>query len=203
VTWIDPQSSVAWIGEGDRLTVEQLVQGMMMQSGNDAAYMLAVAAGKAIAGGEELTEAEFLQVFMDYMNRRAWEQGFENTFFVTPDGTTAEGHRTTPEDLLKIAKLALENPMIRQYAACQQADVTFVSGESCQWVNTNWLMNPQSKFYCADVIGLKTGATKAAGNCLLALFDNDGREILICVLGYPTLSDRFQDALYLYDIYKE
>lgn len=203
VTWIDPLSSVAWIDAGEQLTVEQLVQGMMMQSGNDAAYMLAVAAGKAIAGGEELTAEESAQVFMDYMNRRAWEQGLENTFFVTPDGTTAEGHHTTPADLLEIAKLALENPLVRRYAACQQAQVTFVSGESCQWINTNWMINPESEFYCADVTGLKTGATKAAGNCLLALFDNDGREILICVLGCPTLADRFKDALYLYDIYKE
>lgn len=200
--WIDPMSSVAAVRQGCRLTVEQLVQGMMMQSGNDAAYTLAVAAGKAIAGGEEFAEEEFLQVFMNYMNRRAVEQGLENTFFVTPDGTTAPGHHTTPEDLLRIAKLALENPLIRQYAACQQAAVTFASGEEHQWVNTNWLMNPESVYYCPDAKGLKTGSTNAAGNCLLALFDNDGREILVCVLGCPTLGDRFRDALQLYDIYK-
>lgn len=201
--WIDPDSSRAWVSPGDTMQVERLIQGMMMQSGNDAAYMLAVAAGKAIAGGEELTAAEALQVFMDYMNRRAWEQGLENTFFVTPDGTTAEGHHTTPADLLEIAKLALEEPLIRKYAACQKEQVAFVSGEKCEWINTNWMMDPESQFYCADVIGLKTGSTKAAGNCLLALFDHNGREILICVLGCPTLSDRFKDALYLYDIYKE
>ena len=64
-------------------------------------------------------------------------------------------------------------------------------------------MNPESQYYCPDVTGLKTGTTKAAGNCLLALFDNHGRELLICVLGCPTLGDRFKDALYLYDIYKD
>ena len=110
--WIDPDSSRAWVTPGDTMQVERLIQGMMMQSGNDAAYALAVAAGKAIAGGEEFTEEEYLQVFMDYMNRRAYEQGLKNTFFVTPDGTTVQGHHTTPEDLLRIAKLALENPLI-------------------------------------------------------------------------------------------
>ena len=201
-TWIDPMSSVAAVTQGCRLTVAQLVQGMMMQSGNDAAYVLAVAAGKAIAGGEEFTEEEYLQVFMDYMNRRAYEQGLKNTFFVTPDGTTAQGHHTTPEDLLRIAKLALENPLIRQYALCLQETVTFASGQEYLWVNTNWMLHPESDFYCPDARGLKTGYTSAAGNCMIALFDNDGRELLICVLGCPTTLDRFQDILHLYDLYK-
>ena len=202
-TWIDPLSSVANVKTGNQLTVEQLVQGMMMQSGNDAAFALAVAAGKSLAGAEELTEEEYLQVFMDYMNRRAWEQGMKNTFFVTPDGTTAPNHHTTPEDLLIIAKLALDNPLIRQYAACQQAQVTFISGEEQLWTNTNWLMNPESMYYTPEAIGLKTGSTNAAGNCFLGLFDHEGREILICVLGCPTIGSRFRDSLTLYEIYKD
>jgi D-alanyl-D-alanine carboxypeptidase (penicillin-binding protein 5/6) len=201
-TWIDPLSSVAGVKEGYRLTVEQLVQGMMMKSGNDTAYALAVAAGKAIAGGEEFTQEEYLQVFMNYMNRRAVEQGLKNTFFVTPDGTTAPDHHTTPEDLLRIAKMALKDPLIRQYAACPQAPVTFSGGEELLWVNTNWMLHPESDFYCPDARGLKTGYTSAAGNCMLALFDNGGREMLICVLGCPTTIDRFRDILYLYDHYK-
>ena len=203
VTWIDPESSVAYLIEGSQLTVEQLVQGMMMQSGNDAAYTLAVAAGKSMAGAEELTEEEYLQAFMDYMNRRAWEQGMKNTFFVTPDGTTAPEHHTTPEDLLVIAKLALSNPLIRQYAACQQTTVTFTSGEEHLWINTNWLMNPASMYYTPEAVGLKTGTTMAAGNCLLALFAYEGRELLICVLGCPTRGSRFRDSLALYEIYKD
>jgi D-alanyl-D-alanine carboxypeptidase (penicillin-binding protein 5/6) len=201
-TWIDPLSSVAAVKPGCRLTVEQLVQGMMMQSGNDAAYALAVATGKSIAGGEEFTEEEYLQVFMDYMNRRAYEQGLKNTFFVTPDGTTAQGHHTTPEDLLRIAKLALENPLIRQYALCLQETVTFASGQEYLWVNTNWMLHPESEFYCPGARGLKTGYTSAAGNCMMALFDDDGRELLICVLGCPTTLDRFRDVLQLYDLYQ-
>ena len=201
-TWIDPLSSVASVKEGCRLTVEQLVQGMMMQSGNDAAYALAVAAGKAIAGGEEFTPEEYLQVFMNYMNRRAGERGLKNTFFVTPDGTTAPEHHTTPEDLLLIAKQALENPLIRKYAACPQAQVVFASGEELLWVNTNWMLHPESDFHCPDAIGLKTGYTSAAGNCMVGAFQHEGRELLICVLGCPTTIDRFRDILQLYDIYK-
>ena len=201
-TWIDPESSIAYVVEGNQLTVEQLVQGMMMQSGNDAAYTLAVAAGKSLAGAEELTEEEYLQAFMNYMNRRAWEQGMKNTFFVTPDGTTAPEHHTTSEDLLVLAKLALSNPLIRQYAACQQTTVTFASGEEYLWINSNWLMNPESMYYTPEAIGLKTGTTNAAGNCLMALFAHEGRELLICVLGCPTRGSRFRDTLALYEIYK-
>ena len=164
--------------------------------------MLAVAAGKAIAGGEELTEKEYLQAFMDYMNRRAWEKGLKNTFFVTPDGTTAPDHHTTPEDLITIAKLALSIPMVCRYAACQQTEITFVSGETYTWINTNWMLNPESQFYCEDVVGLKSGTTSAAGNCLLSVFRDGDRELLICVLGCPTINSRFSDALALYEIYQ-
>ena len=80
--------------------------------------------------------------------------------------------------------------------------VTFSGGEELLWVNTNWMLHPESDFYCPDARGLKTGYTSAAGNCMLALFDNGSREILICVLGCPTTIDRFRDILYLYDLYK-
>ena len=80
--------------------------------------------------------------------------------------------------------------------------MTFVSGEAYTWVNTNWMLNPESQFYSEYAVGLKTGTTSAAGNCLLAVFNDGHRELLICVLGCPTIADRFRDALYLYDIYK-
>lgn len=202
VTWIHPHSSVAWLKEGHRLTVEMLMQGMLMQSGNDAAYVLAVAAGRAIAADENMDARSALDAFMARMNEdiRAW--GLTGTHLVTPDGIDAEGHYTTVSDLMGISKLAMQSPIISRYAAMDKANVTFESGESCTWSSTNWLLNPESDYYCPAACGLKTGSTSNAGNCVVSLFYTNGRYLLIGVLGCPSYGTRFADALQLYGLYQ-
>ncbi len=198
--WIDPASSRAWVSPGDRMQVERLIQGMMMQSGNDAAYAVAVAAGRAI-GGEDLGPKKALEVFMEQVNRRAQELGLTGTHFVTPDGLHAYGHHTTPRDLLQIALLALEQPLLRHYTGLSEAQVMYENGEFYTYRTTNFLLLPDSPYYCPDALGMKTGTTKAAGSCLMALFHNGDSYILIGVLGCPQYEDRFRDALQLYALY--
>ena len=202
VTWIHPHSSVAWLKEGHRLTVEMLIQGMLMQSGNDAAYTLAVAAGRSIAGDADMDARSALNTFMVRMNEDILSWGLTDTHLVTPDGIDAEGHITTVADLMSISKLAMQSPIISCYAAMDKATVTFVSGESCTWSSTNWLLNPQSDYYCPAACGLKTGSTSNAGNCVVSLFYANGRYLLIGVLGCPSYGTRFADALQLYVLYR-
>jgi D-alanyl-D-alanine carboxypeptidase (penicillin-binding protein 5/6) len=204
VTWIEKDSSVAAVKEGNRLTVEMLVQGMMMQSGNDAAYALAVAAGRQIAGDPEMSARDALAAFMDEMNLQARELGLVDSYFVTPDGYDAVGHRTTAENLMRIALLVLKEPMIVRFAAMPQAVVTFASGENYTWKNTNWMMREEEhpELYCPEVTGLKTGGTSKAGKCIIATFDDGERQLLIGVLGCEEIEERFEDALYLYDHFR-
>jgi D-alanyl-D-alanine carboxypeptidase (penicillin-binding protein 5/6) len=205
VTWIEKDSSVAAVKEGNRLTVEMLVQGMMMQSGNDAAYALAVAAGRQITGDPEMGARDALAAFMDEMNLQARELGLVDSYFVTPDGYDAVGHRTTAENLMRIALLVLKEPMIVRFAAMPQAVVTFASGENYTWKNTNWMMREEEhpELYCPEVTGLKTGGTSKAGKCIIATFDDGERQLLIGVLGCEEIEERFEDALYLYDHFRD
>ncbi len=202
VSWIDPHSSVAFLKPGHRLTVEMLIQGTLMQSGNDAAYTLAVAAGRAILQDPALDTQTALTAFMQQMNRDLQDQGFTGTYLVTPDGIDAEGHQTTVADLMKISHLAMQSPIISRYAAMDKAFVTFESGETATWRNTNWLLNPESDYYCPAACGLKTGSTSNAGNCVVSLFFVNGRYLLIGILGCPSYGTRFADALQLLDIYQ-
>ncbi len=199
-TWIDPQSSRAWVSPGDTMQVERLIQGMMMQSGNDAAYATAVAAGYALGGGD-ISPEEALALFMDYVNRRAGELGLEGTHFVTPDGIHDENHYTTSRDLLRMALLVMEHPLLRHYTGISEARVMYENGEFYTYKSTNWLLQPNSDYYSPDACGMKTGTTKAAGSCLMALFHNGDEYILMGVLGCPKYEDRFSDALFLYEKY--
>lgn len=202
VTWIDPASSVAFVKPGNTLSVELLVEGMLLQSGNDAAYALAVAAGRVIAREETLAARNALVVFMKEVNRQAQALGLENTHFVTPDGLDAEGHRTTASDMLKIALLVMEEPTLRHYAGVSKDTVIFESGESHDWLNTNFLLHPESPYYCPEACGMKTGYTSKAGACMIAAFYTGDRYLLVGIFGCPKYEDRFADAMFLYEMYR-
>lgn len=198
VMMIDPESSVAYIYQGQRITAEMCVEGMLLQSGNDAAYILGVAAGRAIAQNPELSATAALGIFAGKMNEIAMEKGLENTLFANPDGIDTPGHYTSLEDLAKISKFALENPIISKYAAMATDSVTYASGQTANWKNTNELLHQQSQFYCPEAFGLKTGSTQNAGKCLISAFHKEEGYLIIGVLGSPEDQQRYVDTLHLY-----
>ena len=201
-TWIDPASSVAHVKPGDTLSVEMLVEGMLLQSGNDAAYALAVAAGRTVAGDPQLSARKALDTFIEEVNRQAQALGLGDTYFVTPDGLDADGHRTTPADMLKIALLAMEEPALRHYAGLPSDTVIYENGEIFEWLNTNFLLHPGSPYLCPEACVMKTGYTSKAGACMIAAFYTGDRYLLIGIFGCPQYEDRFADALFLYEKFR-
>lgn len=200
-TWISPASSVAWVTPGDRVSVELLIQGMLMQSGNDAAYATAVAAGRILAEDPAYPAKQAVALFMEEVNRQAQALGLTGTHFATPDGLDTFDHYTTAEDMLTIALLAMEHPLLRHYSSLSKTSVMYENGETYTYQSTNFLLQPGSKYYCADACGMKTGTTKKAGSCLMSLFHNGEGYILIGIFGCPEYEDRFADALQLYARY--
>lgn len=197
---INPNSSVAGLQQDYRLTVEMCVQGMMMPSGNDAAYVLAVAAGRKI-GGQDLGAQAALDVFMDEVNRIAQLSGMTNTHFTSPDGTDTSDHYTTPHDLMILAKLALQNGVILKYTSVHKDNLVITSGQTLKLKNSNLLLDPSSKHYEPRACGLKTGTTSKAGACLLSAFRKGNSFIIVGTFGCPTNDARYQDTLHLYRTY--
>lgn len=201
ITWIDPDSSIAGLQEGQRLSADQLIAGLLLQSGNDAAYTLAVAGGRAISDDQTLDGRQAVSVFVEQMNRQAALLGMTGTHFENPDGIDGDSHYTTVQDLLTLTLTVLEEPTILQYCATQKAEVTFSSGESYTWYNSNSLLDPESDYYREQAVGLKTGSTSQAGKCLISLF-RDGEDYLIVgVLGSTDDDSRYTDTLLLYQSY--
>lgn len=194
-------SSVAGLEKGNILTVEMLIEAMMLPSGNDAAYVLATAAGRAIEGDDDLSPSAAVNVFMAQMNQEARLQGMLNTHFVNPDGIHESDHYSSMGDLAILGKLALDWPAIVRSCTIARDMVTPISGRSFAWKNTNALVDPASAYYCPVCLGLKTGQTPNAGSCLLSAFDLEGRKIVIGVFGCPETEDRFPDTLQLLQMY--
>ena len=198
VKWIDPQSSRAWIYQGQKVNVTTCVQGMIIPSGNDAAYILAVATGRVLLGNPDAPARDAFDAFIAEMNAQAEQQGLTGTHFANPDGIDEPEHYTTATDVLKIAKLAMTNPIISRAAATASMTAYYVSGETVTWNNSNHLLHSNSAYYCPNTIGLKTGHTQGAGWCLVSAFDEDGTTLIIGVFGSDTIELRNADTVKLY-----
>jgi len=199
--YVYPGSSVAELKKGDVVTPRLLVEGMLLPSGNDAAYVLAIAAkGSA-------------EAFVEEMNAQAKVLGMTGSHFANPDGIHQEDHYMTFRDLALLGMLALEDPIIMEYAAVASETVTVpngsasvsvgeaqtAAGDTHEWKNTNALIHKDSEYYCPCAIGLKTGQTPSAGSCLLSAFEYDGSTYIIGVFGCPEAEDRFADTLQLFN----
>lgn len=200
LTLINPYSSVAGLKQGYQLTVERCVECMMLPSGNDAAYVLAVATGRKL-GGSGLGAQAALDLFMDEVNRIAQQVGMKDTHFTSPDGTDSADHYTTAHDLMIMAKLASQNGTILKYTSVYKETVTLTSGHTLTLKNSNLLLDPTSKYYEARACGFKTGTTSKAGACLLSAFRKGNSFILIGTFGCPANADRYEDTLHLYRTY--
>ena len=193
-------SSVCWIRKGHRLTLYDLLMGMLLPSGNDAAYTVAVNVARRASGNEDLSDQEAVEYFCELMNKFAWDVGARNSHFVNPDGWDDEEQYTTVSDLALIASCAIKYPVIREIVGQHSKFVRFVSGETITWTNSNYLLNPTSKYYYPDAFGMKTGSTSLAGKCLIAAVEIDGQEYISIVSGCETEKERYQSTLDLFGL---
>ena len=201
VSLIDPDSSLAYIKKGMQLSVEMLVQGMMLPSGNDAAYALAAAAGWRIFPDAPDARGA-VTAFVNEMNRYGEAFGLCGTVFTTPDGLADQAHYTTVEDMILICRMALHHPVIAQYTKMSEDNVTYASGEINTWVNTNRLLNPDSPYYRAGVTGLKTGSLEH-NYCVIAAVERNDRMYLVGIFGAWDSDARFADACAVIDALTE
>ena len=196
---VNQGSSVCWLDVGHRLTVRDLLTGMLLSSGNDAAYTAAVSAARKADPDTELDDEAAVKVFCGMMNELAAEIGMTDSHFSDPDGWDEDDHFVTSADLVKLSAYVLNDPVIREITALHQKDVEFVSGESITWTNTNSLLDPESSYYCDAATGLKTGTTDNAGCCLAASFVKNGKTYITVVSGCAESDERYELTLKLYD----
>ena len=188
-------TSIAYVKSRHELSLEMLIEGMMLPSGGDAAYVVAAGVGKKIAGNDSLTGKEAVTVFMDEMNRYAKEElGLTGSHFTCPDGYHDDDHYTTPIDIMTVAYAALSEPLIMKYAATHDDDVRYASGHKNTWVNTNSLIDPESPYFYENATGLKTGTTDEAGCCLLSSAAFGSKKVIAGVFAAESNKVRFSDS---------
>lgn len=165
---------------GERITVENLLYGALIASGNDAAWALA----DNFPGGE--------QKFVEAMNQKAKAIHLTSTNFTNPVGFDDSNHKTTPKDLATLARVALENKIITKMVAIPQITISDVTHTYYHPLsNVNQLLGK-----IPGVAGIKTGWTEEAGENLVTLVERNGHRVIIVVL---KSQDRFADTIKLID----
>lgn len=194
---VQPNSSLCYLQIGNTLTLEDLITGMLMASGNDAAYTIAVAVAREQNPNTYMTDDEAVNYFCILMNDFSHNLGMKNSNFVNPDGWDNEEQYTTVEDLIKLSEYALSISEISNIIGTYQKSVTINSGETFSWTNSNLLLDPYSNYYCDFAVGMKTGTTPNAGNNLIAVFEKNKRMYISIVTGCQSDADRYELTLKL------
>ncbi|MCD7844258.1 MAG: D-alanyl-D-alanine carboxypeptidase [Oscillospiraceae bacterium] len=172
--WTGIEGSSMYLTAGQTVTVRELLYGLLLASGNDAATALAC----VTAGSEE--------AFAALMNEKAAALGCENTHFANPHGLNAEGHYSSARDLVIIMAAAIENDTFREITGT----VSITIGENT-FTNHNRLL-----WECEGVFGGKTGYTQAAGRTLVTCCQREGMTLICVTLSDP---DDWTDHTALYD----
>lgn len=164
---------------GDKITVLDLLYGLMLRSGNDAAVALAEYAGGDING------------FAELMNAKALELGLTNTHFETPHGLDSNEHYTTAYELALLSNYALDNPTFAKIVGTKNYTIT-INGSPKALSNTNELLGNMEGVY-----GIKTGFTNGANRCLVTACKKNNMDIICVVLGADTKKFRTIDSIKL------
>lgn len=172
--WTGIEGSSMYLTPGQELTVEDLLYGLMLASGNDAAVALA-----CIAAGS-------VEEFALLMNEKAEALGCENAHFVNPNGLDAEGHHASARDLAIITREAIQNETFCEIVSCRSKTVGDMT-----YTNHNRLLRE-----CEGVFGVKTGYTEAAGRSLVTCCERNGVTLICVTLSAP---DDWNDHKNLYD----
>lgn len=175
---------------GEELTIKDLLYALLLPSSNEAANVLAI----HIAGS--------IDSFASMMNTKAMELGCKNTHFVNPNGVHDDNHYSTAYDLSLIAKEAMKNDIFRQIVST--ASYTLPSSNKYSRIDrtlitTNDLIKKQSDNYYEYAIGIKTGFTTPAKNCLVSSATKDGKTLISVVLRSNTDNNRYNDAKTLFN----
>ena len=157
------EGSSIYLEPGEKITVETLLYGLMLRSGNDAAYALAEHTGGSFEG------------FVDLMNEKATFYGLNNTFFTNPSGHHHDLHLSSAYDTAMMLKVALENDTFRKIATT--VNYKSIEKNNVTWQNKHRLVQEQN-----GAVAGKTGFTKAAGRTLATYFEKEDKKVIVVTL---------------------
>ena len=192
-------NSLMGVIKGEELTVRQLLYGLMLKSGNDAALLLAQTLGGDITH------------FVELMNAKAAELGMDHTNFINASGAYKRDQYSTARDMAILTCYAMKNELFREIVSTVRytIDPNDVRDRAMNMINSNKLISDpsDSRLFYAFATGVKTGSTVRGGKCLVAAAGKDGANVVAVLLGVTEggskidrMSTVYEDAITLLDL---
>ncbi len=206
INYVPWDSSLAGLEVGQSISGKNLIRGLIIPSGNEAANTVAYEVVKRKTGNTNISYSEAELQFAEIMNERAKSLGATNTNFVTPSGYHDPNHYTTARDMALIANAAMKNEVIKEVAS----EISF-NGMSVEqnvspdmklvqhkWYTHNQIINPTNPYYYKYATGLKTGFTDDAGECLVGTASYNNMDLLVVIFNSED-PGRWLDAKNLFE----
>ena len=169
---VPADSTLVPVAPGETMTMRDLLYGMIIRSGNDAANAVAVLCSGSI------------EAFTGEMNRMAADLGMKNSHFVNPHGYTAEGHYTTARDLVIAARNGMTQPLFSKIVTCLKYTLPATEKREELVLTLKWeIFDPESDYYIPHAAGIKSGYTSSAGFCYVGAYQENGVTLIAAVMG--------------------
>ena len=177
------------VNPGERLRYQDLLYGLMIRSGNDAANAIATLTAGSV------------DAFVERMNQKAQELGLSGTHYDNPHGYQSETHYTTAQDMASLTRYALQNEQFREVFTTHTYQVPATSDRAARTLQCSYLIfDPDSEYYDEDAVGGKTGFTSAAGYCFVCYAERDGVELIAVIFKSGSNgTNRWTDARRMFD----
>ncbi len=196
-------ASKAGLEYGEKITMANLLKGLLLPSGNDAAYVISVNVARKVSGNSKMSIDSAVEYFCGMMNKRAVKAGAKNSSFTNPDGYHNNEHYTTARDLSLITREALKYPYFSEVVNTPVYSVKYSSVFNKKdkntvrtWINTDKLILKNDSHFYRYATGIKTGHTSEAGYCLVSSAEKDGKKV-IAVEMKSTEQEQWDDAVKL------
>jgi len=185
--WLETDGTMLGIRRGEKLTLQDLLYGMMLVSGNDAANFVAHHIGGTIPK------------FMQGMNEALVELGCKKTHFTNPHGLHHPDHLTTAYDMALITREVLKSEMARALISSQEHECGETNLQKVRTIKHNTNLLQPGRFFYSKAIGMKTGVHSKAGYTIAGGAEKGDRLLIAVLLGCPSSSDRARDTIRLFD----
>ena len=169
---VPADSTLVPVTPGETMTMQDLLYGMIIRSGNDAANAVAVLCSGSV------------EAFAEKMNQVAAGLGMENSHFVNAHGYTQEGHYTTARDLAKAARAGMTQTIFSKIVTCLRYTLPATEMRDSLPVSLKWeIFDPESEYYIPHAAGIKSGYTSTAGFCYVGAYQENGVTLIAAVMG--------------------
>lgn len=198
---VEPLSSRCNIYKGEKFRLGDLLYGLLLPSGGDAAYTIAVNCARKVSGNPSMGYVAAKNYFVSLMNSYMKSIGATGTHCANPHGYPNSSHYSTVNDLLLVARRILKNPTLKSVTGASARYVTALTGKGRYWSTTNGLLVRGGSFYSPYAHGMKTGTVETNYTGIVSAATKNGRTIITIAVGCESYNARYNATHRLYNYY--